>query len=315
MSKDQDNLQLVYMEIDSLTATIRSYSDEWMYQSKVEHHYRKWVKSILNRVEDFVNDHPSNYHQWKLIIILLLFNKLRNQLVIKGHYSFRKKEIENLLYDMLKQCPQGTLTSIHENDTFHELITKAEQDFSHLKQLKQIDLNLPDTRSNDAWLNQWLTRPHFSKYKNYYYQLSSELEKEKVQNQVIENLFQLQAHPPTRRTFFQIIAFHKSFEHAINAWLYYPQDPLTLSREEQDVIKTIAEERSDLAIPLYMQWIEVLIEKKTSSHYQKAIFLIKELNKLMKQTGRQEEFTSFLLLLKKKYRRYVAFYEELKTYI
>jgi len=310
--KNEDHLLLIYTKIDSLTPKITLFSEEWMYHPKIEHRFQTWVESILTQAESFVSDHhPAN--QWHMVMIIFIFKNLRNKMVERGFYSFHRRSVEKIFIDMIQSFPIGTIQSMYHDESFRKILEEAEQDFSSIKQLKGFSLNTAQKREDhDLWVQQWLTRPHFSKYKQYYSHLSSNEEKDHLQELVIQKLFQLQAHPPTRRTLYQVIEFHGDFLQGITGWIHHPQDPLNFSREEQQLFNKILQEKVVLAIPLYMQWIERLIEKKTSLHYKKAISMLSELKTALTQTGNEKEYPLFIAMLKKKYKRYTAFYEELK---
>lgn len=309
----QANLTLMFKEIHSLQPKIILYSEEWMYHPQIEYRFRSWVESILSHAKTIVSDRHLSYIQWQMIMMILIFRELRNRMVERGFYSFHRRAVEKLFIDMIQLFPLDTIYSMYQNESLQSILEQTEQDFSSIKQLKLFQVNVPDkSKDHDLWIKQWLTRPHFSKYKQYYNELSSLIEKNHLQEIVIQKLFQLQAHPPTRRTLYQIIEFHDDFIQGIAGWLHYPQDPLNLSREEQQLFSRICQEREDLAIPLYMQWAERLIEKKTSQHYKKAISLLIELKTVLTFAGNEKEFQQFIAILKKRFKGYAAFYEELK---
>ncbi|WP_280769306.1 hypothetical protein [Salipaludibacillus daqingensis] len=311
----QENLIIIYKEIASHSARITSFSEEWLYDPSVENRFQDWVTSVLIKTETIVINEKSNYHQWKLIMLLLIFKELRKELVQRGFYSFYRRSVEQLLSDMIQSFPSNTISSLYRNVTLQKILEQTGQDFSNVTELKTInEPSLKQEADHDKWINDWLSRPHFSKYKRYYHQLTNEHEKIYLKNEVVENLFPLQTHPPTKRTLFQIYDFHEDFKLGINSWLNYPQDPLYLSREEQQLLSSLTEKRPDLAIPLYSQWIERLVEKKTTQHYKKATLFIIELKNTLKKTDNENDFPLFVTLLKKKYKRYAAFYEELRNY-
>lgn len=170
-----------------------------------------------------------------------------------------------------------------------------------------------NVESIEAWARMWLTRPHFTKYKAYFNQLSTIQTKQSLKHIVMTELVQQQHHPPTRRTLFQILGFHKEFETALTLWKQTHNELFPMSFEEKQLLDTIAEEETELIIPFYIHGIEQLIEKKSSSTYKLAFSLLSELYHYMLKLKKEEQFTLFITLLSKKYKRYTAFHEELTS--
>ncbi|WP_146035934.1 hypothetical protein [Salipaludibacillus keqinensis] len=309
MSNSHNHLNQLHLLVESHLDQVGFFCEEWTFQPHIKLTFRDWLKEAMVGVEEVVSENNSNMNKWQLLFGLLIFQQVRKQLIHLGFYSFRKQEVENLLLSFMQTFSSDTFKSIENDEELSSILKRSEQDFPLLKQRERLECTTTDQMT---WLKQWLTRPHFSKYVQYYTALSVPNQQLQLKKEVINQLFPLQNHTPTRRTFFQIIDYHLDYDEGIRAWLYFPQDPLLFTREEQSLFKKICEHRVDLAVPLYMQWIERLIEKKSSAHYKKAHIYLKELQKMSERTNDQNRFEQYLAMIRKKYRKYSAFYEGLK---
>ncbi|UTR15399.1 hypothetical protein MM221_02055 [Salipaludibacillus sp. LMS25] len=301
-------------EDEAIKNYITEFSERWVANPHIQFEFHQWMKNLLNHYSKRVASSTWTSDEHCLLIILSSFIGLRSCLVKQGFYSFRKKETENMLRSFLEQFNQDLLTNDIKDNQYADVLQECQRFFSSVfMPYTKLNDQAENVESIEAWARMWLTRPHFTKYKAYFNQLSTIQTKQSLKHIVMTELVQQQHHPPTRRTLFQILGFHKEFETALTLWKQTHNELFPMSFEEKQLLDTIAEEETELIIPFYIHGIEQLIEKKSSSTYKLAFSLLSELYHYMLKLKKEEQFTLFITLLSKKYKRYTAFHEELTS--
>ncbi|MCR6095737.1 hypothetical protein HXA31_09980 [Salipaludibacillus agaradhaerens] len=303
-----------FPEDETIKTYINDFSERWVADPHIQFEFLERMENFLGRYSKQLSPSTWTNDEHCFLIILNSFIELRNCLVKQGFYSFRKKETENLLQLFFEQFNQDLLINVINGNQYTSVIQECQRFFSSIinpyTNLNKIEESV---ESIEAWANIWLTRPHFTKYKSYFNQLSTFQTQHFLKNYVIKDLVQQQHHPPTRRTLFKILGFHKEFEVALTIWKHSHEEIFPMSLEEKEVVNIIAEEETELIFPYYFHWIEQLIEKKTSSNYKLAITLLSELYHHALKLKKQDQFMLFMTFLFKKYKHYTAFYKELTS--
>lgn len=288
---------------------LQTLCEEWNY-------HPFFISSLRGLVGEYCMLYKDNITpNQKVHLLLSLFMEIKKELKVRGSYSMQKKEIEKTLELYLCEIPFHFTT---QKDL--DFLMEANAEFPQVDSFKMSTEKPPHLFSFDIknevddWLSKWMIRPHFARYKNYYDKIENKEAKTFLADRIIEELHKQIAHRPIRRTLFQIVSFHQRYEQGIDLWNLSPCDPLTLSMEEQQFFKLVSRYSSHLVIPLYMQWIERLIEKKTKKHYELSITLLAEVQAVMRATDSNERFQLFLQVLQKRYKGYSALQKELKQF-
>ncbi|MCR6111425.1 hypothetical protein HXA35_13835 [Bacillus sp. A301a_S52] len=302
-------------EDDAINTYISDFSERWVADPHIQFEFLDWMESVLNQRSKRLSPFNWTNDEDCFLIVLKSFLELRSCLVKQGFYSFRKKETEDLLQLFFEQFNQDLLTNVIKSNEYTAVIQEAQRFFStNISPYTKLNENEESTESIEAWAKVWLIRPHFSKYKSYYEQLPTIQLQHLLKNFVIKDLVQQHHHPPTRRTLFKILGFHKEFKTALTIWKHSHDEIFPMNLEERQLVDIIGEEETRLIFPYYFHWIEQLIEKKTSSSYKLAITLLSELYHHALKLKKQDQFTLFMTFLCKKYKRYTAFYKELTSF-
>jgi hypothetical protein len=160
--------------------------------------------------------------------------------------------------------------------------------------------------------NRWLITPNYQRYVTYARHLSNEQQLELIERLLPElekRLHQLEA----QKTYEKLLLAYQKFELASRYFLQYERDPTRLREEKIELLSALKEARPELARPIYHQFVVRLVEKKSRLHYEQAALYIKELQTLYSSTEEDQAlFIDYIQKLKKMYRTYRAFVEELK---
>jgi len=189
---------------------------------------------------------------------------------------------------------------------------KAGQYGSLQKFVDEMNTVIPiSTKEQNSIWNRWLLSPNYQRFLTYSKHLTSS-----QQNELIERLLpelELRLHQTeAAKTYEKILLAYGKFELAASYFLKYERDPTRLRDEKQELLTALKKHRPDLARPIYHQFIVRLVEKKSRIHYEQAASYIKELKSLYQNEKDQAIFAIYLSKLKKMYRTYRAFVEELK---
>ncbi|MGJ9382548.1 hypothetical protein [Salipaludibacillus sp. CF4.18] len=293
--------------INKYRQAVKTLCEEWNYHPSFISSLRNIIEVALSHYNDTISPNEKTY------LILSFFMEIKKELKIRGSFSIQKKEIEKLLEGYLCKIPFHFTTQ--EDFIF---LQKANAEFPQVESLKvskQIPSFTFDIKNDiEVWLSNWMIRPHFAMYKDYYEHIEYKEAKFFLVDRVIEELQKQIAHRPVRRTLFQLLSYHHRYEQGIELWSLSPCDPSMLSMEEQQFFKLIRKNNSHLAIPLYMHWIERLIEKKTKKHYESSVVLLKDLQAILGDLDCPEQFQLFLFVLQKRYKGFAALQKELKQF-
>lgn len=100
----------------------------------------------------------------------------------------------------------------------------------------------------------------------------------------------------------------------IDFLLQFEHQPLQLSDEKKQFLQTLEQEKGEVLIPLYHQFIVRLIEKKSRQHYEEAVKYMKRLENLYKKENQLHVFQNYLIKMKEKYKTYRALLQEMKRF-
>ncbi|MCE7794915.1 hypothetical protein K8O68_21225 [Salipaludibacillus sp. CUR1] len=304
---------LTETELNRLRQEIHSFCDQWISDASLTEKLTDWIKNITPDRED-IND-PLVSEKKHLVLLIYIFLEMKNFLLTLGFYTFRKHEAEKTLQKMVEQFSCQAVLDVQQDDLHQPLIEQFNRAFPSVKlpcynQKKTVE----EKQQHIQWLRRWLARPHFSLYKEYYNRIGSPENKEEARTYAINSLTVQISHPPTRRTLFQILTYHKEFDLGVTLLRRHRLDPLLQSIEEKNFVQEMSAQRPELTLPLYMQWIESLVEKKSAKHYKLAFVFLSGLKENMLILNQEKNWSLFLSLLQSKYNSYKAFNEELKKY-
>ncbi|ARK31517.1 hypothetical protein [Halalkalibacter krulwichiae] len=171
-----------------------------------------------------------------------------------------------------------------------------------------IPLSLKEQES--VW-NRWLLSPNYQRFITYTRHLSEEQQLtivERLLPELEQRLHQLEA----AKTYEKLLLSYEKFEEASHYFLRHERDAHRLREEKEELLYALKASRPDLARPIYHQFIVRLVEKKSRAHYEQAALYMKDLQEVYVSLEDQELFHTFVSKLKKMYKTYRAFIEELK---
>ncbi|MCK0472671.1 hypothetical protein [Halalkalibacter sp. APA_J-10(15)] len=198
---------------------------------------------------------------------------------------------------------------------FDTLFIKQRQTFGSLQPIweEYKAVHAKTAKEQDGVWRRWLVTPNFQRF----LQLSQHLTKEEKQIRIAHLLIKLKNQlyqTESVRAYEQLLLYAQEYEQAQEHFLLNEFDPVKIRPEKKALLEAMKKERPDLAIPIYHQLIIRLVEKKSRVHYQHAALAVSHLKKLYTTVNTSEKFEPFLTRLKKQYRTYKAFIEELKSF-
>ncbi|NEU29710.1 hypothetical protein GN156_02835 [bacterium LRH843] len=167
------------------------------------------------------------------------------------------------------------------------------------------------TETLAAIWDRWLLSPNYQRFLALIQHVPS-AEQEKLLDRLLPRLEQKLDQLETAKTYEKLLLKYEKFELATHYLLTYELDPLRLRPEREELLTILQEYSPHLARPIFHQFIVRLVEKKSRLHYEKAAMYLKALQTLYKQAEEDALFFDYVTKLKKMYRTYRAFIEELK---
>ena len=153
--------------------------------------------------------------------------------------------------------------------------------------------------------------PNYERFLTYIRHLTKEEQLELV-DRLLPELEKRLHHLETAKTYEKLLLTFEKYELAMRYFLQYEREPLRLRQEKEELLQALREHAPALARPVYHQFIVRLVEKKSRLHYEQAAMFIKTLQLLYKSGEERDLFSEYITKLKKTYRTYRAFVEELK---
>ncbi|KGA97368.1 hypothetical protein AJ85_17380 [Alkalihalobacillus alcalophilus ATCC 27647 = CGMCC 1.3604] len=196
-----------------------------------------------------------------------------------------------------------TLMNINERMYFGSLQTLYDE------MLMKLD---DDPKKQEEIWERWLLAPHYRRFESLTAYTEPE-KKQKVAEYLLPKLRERLHQPETVITYARLLIDFQKYEEAARFFLTFEKDPFRLKQEKLELLDILSEKKPDLAKAIYHQFSVRLVEKKTRAHYEQAVLYIKQLKKLYQKTNDLDRFGEYIQMLKKKYRTYRAFVEELKT--
>ncbi|GAE31200.1 hypothetical protein [Halalkalibacter hemicellulosilyticus] len=198
---------------------------------------------------------------------------------------------------------------------FDTLFIKQRQTFGSLQPIweEYKAVHAKTAEDQDGVWKRWLVTPNFQRF----LQLSQHLTKEEKQLRITHLLNTLENRlyqTESVRAYEQLLLYAQEYEQAQEHFLLNEFDPVKIRPEKKALLEAMKKERPDLAIPIYHQLIIRLVERKSRVHYQHAALAVSQLKHLYTTLDAVEKFEPFLIRLKKQYRTYKAFIEELKSF-
>ncbi|WP_100404921.1 hypothetical protein [Bacillus solitudinis] len=160
--------------------------------------------------------------------------------------------------------------------------------------------------------NRWLLAPSYHRFQSLTRHLSIE-EKDLLLEDLLPKMQDRFHQVETITTYMKLLLEYKRFDDASRYFLLHERDPLRLRPEKIKLLEALYENRPLLIKPIYHQFVVRLVEKKSRAHYEQAVIFIKMLSKLYASSNESVRFLDYVKRMKKTYRTYRAFVEELKT--
>ncbi|MDV2684997.1 hypothetical protein RYX56_11510 [Alkalihalophilus lindianensis] len=164
---------------------------------------------------------------------------------------------------------------------------------------------------NAIW-KRWLLSPSFQRFQSLLTHVPAE-EQQALIDELTEELKKTLHQSESTLTYIRILNEYKRYEEAANYFLIHEHDPLRLHQEKKKLLKQIEDHHPSLAKPIHHQFVVRLVEKKSRVHYEAAVASIRILKTVYDQLDERERFFHYLAKMKKQYRTYRAFVEELKA--
>ncbi|WP_100373552.1 hypothetical protein [Bacillus sp. FJAT-45037] len=158
----------------------------------------------------------------------------------------------------------------------------------------------------------WLLQPSFQRFLSLLTHVPAD-ERDALVDQLLHELKQSLHQTETVITYIRMLKEYEKYEEASAFFLIHEHDPLRLHQEKKDLLKRIEQHKPSLAKPIHHQFVIRLVEKKSRVHYEAAVGSIRTLQELYLKTDERTLFFHYLARMKKQYRTYRAFVEELKT--
>ncbi|MFC0469353.1 hypothetical protein ACFFHM_02065 [Halalkalibacter kiskunsagensis] len=180
------------------------------------------------------------------------------------------------------------------------------------KYADEMNTALPmSSKEQESIWQRWLMSPSFNRFQTYVQHLSSEQKHDLIED-LLPKLEQRLHQLDVAKTYEKILLTFEKHEQAVRYLLKNERDPLKLREEKVELLQAIKKVNPILARPIYHQYIVRLVEKKSRIHYEQAAAYLKELQSLYESKEDQMIFMDYVRRLKKLYRTYRAFIEELK---
>ncbi|WP_332689330.1 hypothetical protein [Halalkalibacter lacteus] len=167
------------------------------------------------------------------------------------------------------------------------------------------------SKEQDSIWKRWLVSPSFHRFQTYVQHLSSE-QKQDLIERLLPELEQRLHQLDVAKTYEKMLLTFEKHEVAVRYLLKNERDPLKLREEKVDLLHAVKNANPILVRPIYHQFIVRLVEKKSRVHYEQAAAYLKELQSLYESQEDKIIFMDYVRRLKKLYRTYRAFIEELK---
>lgn len=167
-----------------------------------------------------------------------------------------------------------------------------------------------EREQKDIW-ERWLQFPSFSRFLTYTKYMQKE-EKEKLFFRLLPHLEEMLHVKEAETSYVKLLLHFHQYERVADYFALYVHDPSRLRPEQQEWLSTLQTEQPELAIRVYHQFVIRLVVKKTRAHYKEAVSYLQRLQKLYEKTEQLDRFFDFIHKLKRHYRTYRAFVEELK---
>ncbi|MFC0557731.1 hypothetical protein [Halalkalibacter alkalisediminis] len=180
------------------------------------------------------------------------------------------------------------------------------------KFMDEMNTVLPiSSKEQESIWNRWLLSPNYQRFKTYTRHLS-DTQQLKLVERILPELEQRLHQIEAAKTYEKILLVYEQYELAARYFLKYERDPTRLREEKLELLAALKVARPDLSRPIYHQFIVRLVEKKSRIHYEQAASYLSELQSLYTSDKEQIMFMTYVKRLKKMYRTYRAFVEELK---
>ncbi|MDQ0257994.1 hypothetical protein J2S74_005457 [Evansella vedderi] len=276
--------------------------------------FSQWIHS--QRWIDSLPISPKESRKYAPAIICYSFREIRSRMIEKGLFMLRKKKLEMLLQSTLSSFPLEVYDSLLNENTgwsrlFTTTINAMEREFSITLPSIKANKSSHKAISSQDWLNSWLVRPHFPKYKHYYESIGDKGEQKFLETKA-KNKLRVQAHHPhVKRVYFSLLAYHQCYEEGMDELFRSVSDPLHLTPEEKQFLDRLLQYHHPRLRSLLHHFIERLVERKTKQHYKEAIKYIIMLEEIYKREHLVERFHTYVKILKKRYERFSSFQKEL----
>ncbi|MDT8859599.1 hypothetical protein N0O92_05080 [Alkalihalobacillus sp. MEB130] len=243
--------------------------------------------------------------------LALLAGKEMTALTVLQQIGNSLKEVEATLhFQLLKE--RGRWRTMKQ--WVHTLYAKKKNSHygSLQKYVDEMNSVLPvSSKEQELIWERWLLSPNFERFQTYSKHLSLEQQEDLLDRllpELEQRLHQLEA----AKTYEKLLLHYKKYEVAVRYLLKHERDPLRLREEKVQLLQAIQSHDIALARPVYHQFIVRLVEKKSRIYYEQAASYLKELQSLYVEEEDQILFASYVKRLKKMYRTYRAFVEEMK---
>ncbi|KHF38433.1 hypothetical protein [Halalkalibacter okhensis] len=243
-------------------------------------------------------------------VALLSGKEVTSLMLLQKHVSALGEQDVTSHFQILKE--RGRWRTMKQ--WFHALFPhkKNNQYGSLQKFVDEMNSALPISQKEQELIwERWLLSPNFQRFQTYSKHLSKQQQLtlvERLLPELEKRLHQTEA----AKTYEKLLLMFEKYELAVRYLLKHERDPLRLREEKIELLNAITTYDKKLARPVYHQFIVRLVEKKSRVYYEQAALYLKELHELYESEQDQILFRQYVSKLKKMYRTYRAFVEELK---
>lgn len=161
-----------------------------------------------------------------------------------------------------------------------------------------------------SW-DRWLHAPSIKRFNSLIAPLSSD-QVEAVLSYILPKLADLLHTDAAKLAYVQLLHQYSYYVEARDYFLTAEPNPISMQEPKIRLLKTLAQQEPTLALPVYHQFIVRLVEKRSRKHYVEAADYTMELKSIYSALGQQDIYVYFTQELKRSYKSYRAFIEELK---
>lgn len=284
---------------------------KWILAEKEQSYQEQYLQHFLNQ-----SDNNSNHSDHLILLTSLLALQCekgaRSLMLIRSiHGTVTPKDLTPH-FQMLKDRQEWETMKRWFNLFLKKWSNKQLKEVRSFYEEMLLNTDNPTLHIEEIW-SSWITHPNFTIYKQRMKMNDrSPMEKENTIDYLLAKLEDQLYNMRAESVYYQILLHEHRLEKAVLTLLKREHDPFNLTKEKQQILQIAKRKTPKTVLPLYHQFVDRLIQKKSRSHYQEAVNYIKELRDIYCELQQEERYTIYINRLKKHYKSFRALIQELK---